>query len=559
MDEYTELNEIIETISKVKGLSKEEVLSLIKSKVEEFNGLIKETAAALMIAKELGVEIPRKRKDIISKSLKIKDLIQGLRNVTFVARVLNVIPSLGEDNKLKSLKIIVADDSGVIPVILWENDLDKVDINSLKIGSLVRICKGIVKKFANQLEVLLNEDGYIELLDETESSENIPPLSELIPEELRNHVIGKLLVLDVLTSSVYSRKFEKRRKVICIRGVDLKENKRVRIVAWGSLTDLFKDVKEGNILEVKYFIPRRTQQNFIEISITPYTIVNKIMEEFLNINNYVKEYESLNFESVDDELPSVNLRLILSYLEPSRFSVNMLIHDTTKCTFIKLKNSEVIASLINQLKNIGYFESLGVKLKIKDVDIVKSSRFNEKPYQLKVNPWSTIEVIQSLDIDEKSFERVFFIDQAIRFSTIKLTITGFDVSLSLYDRRDMLFFDIFSQAEENLKEKDMENIIIFPVMKLFADDGLKPIIILSNNWNFFEKITGIDMLMVKELINSPNLIKELLDYVSESLQGNEYLISGLVLKLNDITKVMIPTNISPVNIDSEINLLKGLL
>ncbi|RLE76465.1 MAG: hypothetical protein DRJ44_04015, partial [Thermoprotei archaeon] len=79
-----EVNKIISWIVKEKpSLNFEQVKRMIEEKTKELGGLIDDHVVALMIAKELGINLKGEKPKIAK--LKIKDLISGLRNVNLVA------------------------------------------------------------------------------------------------------------------------------------------------------------------------------------------------------------------------------------------------------------------------------------------------------------------------------------------------------------------------------------------------------------------------------------------------------------------------------------------
>jgi len=114
------LEELVERIAREKGIEVKDVLRLIRGKVEELGGLIDEEAAALIVAKELGVEVPNKK--VVLGRLRIADLVEGLKSVDIIGRVLRVDPPVSlmtKRGKSKVASIIMGDESGEIKVVLW--------------------------------------------------------------------------------------------------------------------------------------------------------------------------------------------------------------------------------------------------------------------------------------------------------------------------------------------------------------------------------------------------------------------------------------------------------
>ncbi len=115
--------QIIETIKRRKGLSREE----IEEKIREISSRerISEHAAALMLAEELGVNLEGKE-----ELLHIADLVPGMTGVNIVARVLRKYPPREYDKKDGSrggqvANLIVYDSTGKTRLVLWDGLVTK--------------------------------------------------------------------------------------------------------------------------------------------------------------------------------------------------------------------------------------------------------------------------------------------------------------------------------------------------------------------------------------------------------------------------------------------------
>jgi len=228
------LDDVLERITKEGGLSREEALRRIKEKVRELGGLIDDEAAALMIAKELGLNLPSRNIEL--GKLKIGDLVEGLRKVEIIGRVLRVSPPLiykFRGDRSERAELILGDESGTIRVVLWPPLSNVVRSLKLGVGDAVKISGGVVRKFREKLEVNLSKGSSLEIL------KNCVELPKL------NEIIGPISFIKLKVTDVYGPVvYEGRRKVACIEGKE--EGSYARVVLWGNASNWAKLVKEGD-------------------------------------------------------------------------------------------------------------------------------------------------------------------------------------------------------------------------------------------------------------------------------------------------------------------------
>lgn len=170
---------VVERILKFRNdLTREEVEKLIDKKIKELEGLIDYDAAALLIAKELGVPLPNFYTVLLSGRLEIEDLIPGLKNVKLLARIVRIAKPIVLGSSKKILRVLLADKSGVTELIAWDKQADELD-NKLKPGDCVLISGAYVRKYKGKIELGLLPEARVEILDSPDVCE-LPSLTELI-------------------------------------------------------------------------------------------------------------------------------------------------------------------------------------------------------------------------------------------------------------------------------------------------------------------------------------------------------------------------------------------
>jgi ssDNA-binding replication factor A large subunit len=135
---------IIDKISKISGVSKEDILRRIEAKRAKLSGLISSEGAAQIVAAELGVNFDNEK-------LKLDEIISGMRKVCVVGKVIKLFPvrsfktQKGDEGKV--LNLTIADDTSNVKVVLWDtNHISLFENNSLSEGSVVEIINASVRE-----------------------------------------------------------------------------------------------------------------------------------------------------------------------------------------------------------------------------------------------------------------------------------------------------------------------------------------------------------------------------------------------------------------------------
>src|SRR3972149_2914967 len=103
---------LLDKISKISGLEKQEIERRIEAKRAKLSGLISKEGAAQVIAAELGVSFDNEK-------MKIDELLSGMRKVNIVGKVIRLFPispvsKKGKDGKVANMT--VADETSNIKV-----------------------------------------------------------------------------------------------------------------------------------------------------------------------------------------------------------------------------------------------------------------------------------------------------------------------------------------------------------------------------------------------------------------------------------------------------------
>lgn len=133
MENYTNL---VERISKISGVTIEEINRKVEAKKAKLSGLISKEGAAQIVAAEMGVNLERER-------LKLSEIVHGMKRASVVGKILEIFPvrsynKNGREGKVANLRI--ADDSGSARVVLWDtNHIGLIEQGKINKGNVIEI------------------------------------------------------------------------------------------------------------------------------------------------------------------------------------------------------------------------------------------------------------------------------------------------------------------------------------------------------------------------------------------------------------------------------------
>jgi replication factor A1 len=242
---------LVEKIVSESGKPKEEILEKIESKKEKFAGLLTESGAALMVAKELGLELDKN-----SERLKIGQLEDGMSNVDLIARVMQIFsPREFEKNGKKGrlCNLIIADDSGEIRLTLWHDDVKKMQDQGVEKGSVLELKNCYVTSFKEKPQLNLSYQGQLTVNLQAENSGFLPKtenkifkLDELQPGLNDVNVIARILRVFPVTEF---KKENAEGKVANFQIAD--KTNTIRATAWNDLVNETEKLGENDLVKIE--------------------------------------------------------------------------------------------------------------------------------------------------------------------------------------------------------------------------------------------------------------------------------------------------------------------
>lgn len=165
---------VLEILRKHPGMTRQELERLVEEKVREFGGIIRRDAALLLVAKELGVAVPREKMPRSLSTLRVRDVAAGFRGVDLEGYVIER-SSLGLTKEGKPyLRFLFTDGEDAIRAVAWDDAARAAA--GVSIGARVLLRKVSVTQRRGRLEVVLGRGSSLEVREPP----SLHSLSELL-------------------------------------------------------------------------------------------------------------------------------------------------------------------------------------------------------------------------------------------------------------------------------------------------------------------------------------------------------------------------------------------
>jgi hypothetical protein len=292
-------NAIIERISNETKKNNQEINSLIELKKEKFSGLLTDTAAAIMVAKELNVSLDESNKQNELIASKIKDLNEGQMGVSLTAVINHVFsPKKFEKNGKKGIlcNCLLSDETGEIRLTLWHEDVKKFFKQGIQRGDTINLTNCAVNKFNEKLQLSVFGNGKIKLIKEGTSNKK-KKINELTENLIDVDVLAKI------TRIFPEHEFntgEKQGKVLSFIAID--ETGNTKCSAWNELTEVIQRIPLNSTVLIEGAYTKKGL-NEIELHLSWQSRVlfyPKKTNEFEKINE-LNKFERKQFNELTEE------------------------------------------------------------------------------------------------------------------------------------------------------------------------------------------------------------------------------------------------------------------
>jgi len=297
---------IIEQIlSRRPEISREEILEKLEMEKRKTGGFISDETLLRMIAAEFTVEIPQ---DVaLTPTLSIVDLILSLNDVTLIGRVVAVFPpkAFKGDKSGKVASLLVADQSDILRVVLWNDKTSLIESGEIKVGQVIRFSHGYTREdWSGRVELHIGEKSEIEINPQDVEAKDYPTIGKFtikIGEITRAHknkrVSIKGTVKELFSVSAFKRQDSSSGKVM--RFVLVDETGEIPVVVWNEKANELENVIKKDVkLQVVNAKVKKAINEGLEIHVDAGTYVETLApeEEFLKIADLREGSNSVNVE-----------------------------------------------------------------------------------------------------------------------------------------------------------------------------------------------------------------------------------------------------------------------
>ena len=318
--------EIVEKIMFEKKISRWKLLELIKKKKDELGGLITDKSAAMLVAKELGLNFFNKF--IPEEKINISKLKPGMRNVTLIGRVSYIFPIREftiKNKKNEVVSLILYDGTGEVRVVLWDtNHINLVKKGLIKRDSVLRVIGADVREGRDKnTEVHVGSKGNIIVNPEDVDLEKVPRIQkkrlkiEELDVNMYNIIVrGVIKKIGPLTSFEWK---DRPGKILSLILCD--ETGEVRVVFWNEKAEEAANLKDGDVIELSDVYTKLGRTENIEIHVDSESIIKvlrpeEVSEELFSLSHITED----KFKPIADltESPDVNVEGIVARIESLR-------------------------------------------------------------------------------------------------------------------------------------------------------------------------------------------------------------------------------------------------
>ncbi|MEM2141636.1 MAG: OB-fold nucleic acid binding domain-containing protein [Candidatus Thorarchaeota archaeon] len=363
------LEEMIEIVLRNTEYDRKQILDLIRKKRQHIGmDLINDESAAMIVARELGVDLQQPR----SSRMRISDLNENMRNVVLTAMIVRIDPvrtfskSSGEG---KVASIVVADESGQIRVALWDDKTKVVEEGEISVGDVIQIRGASARRgLRDALELSLGRTGEMRVMD----GEEADVFKSVVNVKQETVKIGSLQVPASDITLVFKvvqtqglKTFTRSRDgtkgtIMSIRGAD--ETGSARIVFWDAHAEKMKDVNVGEVVRLTGAYTKQGLNGEIEVHAGRSSVIERNLDYKIDVDQASFETQTRSvgltpISRLETSMTDVDIEAkVISVMEERRFEKegrsgrlrNVVVADNSGAVRVTFWNEK--AELASQLR-----------------------------------------------------------------------------------------------------------------------------------------------------------------------------------------------------------------
>lgn len=302
------IEEIIKQIQlRHSELSREHILEKLKDKTRKTGGFISDEVLLRVIASEFDVEI--KNNEILTPlMLSLRDLVPGLNNVKVIGRIVAVFSPKAFEGKRsgKFASLFITDKSGVLRVVLWNDNAGLVESGCLRTGQIIRFVHGYTREDrTGQVELHMGEKSTVEIAPGEVDPHDYPTIKQFttkivdITEVYKNKRVN---IMGMVENSFPASSFERRDLTSgrVMRFTLTDETGEISVVVWNEKVDeIEQTLREGSELQIVNAKVKKAIGEGLEVHVDSgtYLEIFPFKEKYLKIADLREGSAKINVEA----------------------------------------------------------------------------------------------------------------------------------------------------------------------------------------------------------------------------------------------------------------------
>jgi len=285
-------------------VSREAIIDELKILKKKTGGFVSDESLLRIIAANFDVEIPQN--EISTPKLSIKDLIPSLNNVEVAGRILAVFPSKAFKRKREGriASLLIADKSGVLRVVFWNDKTRILDSGEIKTGQVIRFLHGYTREDnKGTVELHIGDKSKIQINPPDLDEKDFPSINCFMTkicqiDKTRKEVNLCGFVKEVFATSIFERQDSSSGKVM--RFILADDAGEVAVVVWNEKVDEIEKLLKRDMwllivnAKVKKAVNRRWE---VHINNETYVKATTPLEETSKISNLKENMHSVNVKA----------------------------------------------------------------------------------------------------------------------------------------------------------------------------------------------------------------------------------------------------------------------
>jgi len=318
-------------LAKNPEITEEQVLEKLRAEKSRTGGLLGDETLLRLIAAKYGVEVQQNTFHN-EGNLSISRLFAGLHDVTVVGQLVAVFPvrTFEGEKPGKFATLMIADNDGILRVVLWNDKADLVENGELKVGQTIRLLHGYTRQdLYGKVELHIGSKSQIEVEPQEKACECIAidkfatKISCLNKTSGNVHLSGTIKTVLGLTK--FTRSDQSDGTVMRFTLTD--DSGEVTVVAWNEKAqELEKTLTANACLQLGNAKVKENQNGSLEVHVD--------FTSFVNVQ--ASELKFAKIDSLAENL-SANVEGVVSAVLESK-EVNTAKGETVKLLVFELKD-----------------------------------------------------------------------------------------------------------------------------------------------------------------------------------------------------------------------------